>query len=68
MDIDQFYKTNNLEKYPDGYVNECKKCFTMHIDNFDPTTYVPLMQECDVPHIPKIWSDLLEKYGKNKAK
>ena len=68
MDEEQFYKSNNLEKYPDGRVNECKKCFTRHVDNFDPATYVPLMKECDVPHIPGEWFSLLEKYGKNKSK
>ena len=28
-----FYQTNNLEKYPDGFVHKCKKCLTMTVDN-----------------------------------
>ena len=30
----EFYKSNNLEKYPDGgIIPICKKCMTMRIDN-----------------------------------
>lgn len=36
----QFYTSNNLEKYPDGIVPICKKCLTMHVDNFDSSTYL----------------------------
>ena len=32
----EFYGSNNLEKYPDGKLNTCKKCLTMHVDNWDP--------------------------------
>ena len=27
MNAENFYKSNNLEKYPDGKFNICKKCF-----------------------------------------
>lgn len=35
MNADNFYKSNNMEKYGanDGYLYECKKCLTMHVDN-----------------------------------
>ena len=34
MSADNFYRSNNLEKYPeDGIMNVCKNCLTMHIDN-----------------------------------
>ena len=40
MNGDQFYSSNNLEKYPnDGKLRQCKKCITMHVDNFTPETY-----------------------------
>lgn len=34
MNSDNFYKSNNLEKYGDndGYLHICKKCLTMHLD------------------------------------
>ena len=64
----EFYGSNNLDKYPDGRLNQCKKCATMHIDNFDPSTYTWLIQECDIPYIPDEWNALLAKFGKDKSK
>ena len=61
---DQFYTSNNLEKYPnDGKLNQCKKCITMHVDNFNPDTYLWILQEVDVPYIPKKWNEMLAKQG-----
>lgn len=67
-DEKQFYGSNNLEKYPTGRLKQCKLCATMHIDNFDSSTYLPLMEECDVPYVPKVWNELLLKYGKDPSK
>ena len=41
---------------------------TMHIDNWDPNTYLWILQECDVPYVPSEWVLLLEKYGKDPEK
>lgn len=68
MSAEQFYGSNNLEKYPEGKLHQCKKCITMHVNNFDSDTYLWILQECDVPYIQKEWMDLLEKYGKDKSK
>lgn len=68
MAADQFYGTNNLEKYPDGKLRICKKCMTMHVDNFNPDTYLWILQECDVPYIPEEWNKLLATYGKDRSK
>lgn len=65
---DQFYGSNNLEKYPEGKLNQCKKCITMHVDNFDPSTYLWILQECDVPYIQDEWNKLLGAYAKDKRK
>ena len=62
----EFYGSNNLEKYPDGKLNTCKKCLTMHVDNWDPNTYLWILQECDVPYVPDEWSKLMMKYGLRK--
>ena len=64
----EFYISNNLEKYPDGKLNICKKCACMHVDNWDPNTYLWLLQECDVPYVPDAWNELLAKYGKDPTK
>ena len=65
---DQFYLSNNLDKYPEGKVNLCKKCMTLHVDNWNPDTYLWILQEIDVPYIPEEWNKLLASYGKDKSK
>lgn len=68
MSADQFYGSNNLEKYPEAKLDTCKKCLTMHVDNWNPDTYVWILQECDVPYIPDEWNKLLESYGRDPSK
>ena len=68
MNADQFYGSNNLEKYPEGKLHKCKKCTTMHVDNFNPDTYLWVLQECDVPYVPEEWNKLLASYGKDRSK
>lgn len=65
----EFYQSNNLEKYPDGgTIPICKKCLTMHVDNWDASTFTPILKEVDVPYIPEEWNKLLAKYGQDKRK
>lgn len=69
MDDTQFYTSKNIEKYPpDGKMDICKKCLTMHVDNWDPETYKWILQEIDVPYIKEEWNCLLERYGKDPKK
>ena len=68
MGADQFYGSNNLQKYPNGKLDTCKKCITMHVDNFNPDTYMWILQECDVPYVPDEWHKLLEKYAYDRDK
>ena len=68
MNADQFYGSNNNTKYPDGKLRQCKKCISMHIDNFNPDTYMWILQECDVPYVPEEWNKLLASYAKDKSK
>ena len=68
MGADQFYGSNNLQKYPNGKLDTCKKCITMHVDNFNPDTYMWILQECDVPYVPDEWHKLLEKYSYDRDK
>lgn len=56
MDESQFYT------YRDGTkVELCKKCLTMHIDNFNPETFVWLLEKMDVPYVPSEWNSLRDK-------
>lgn len=68
MSAESFYGSNNLEKYPEGKLDTCKKCITMHIDNWNPETYMWILQECDVPYVPDEWNKLLESYGRDASK
>ena len=68
MSAENFYKSNNLEKYPDGKFNICKKCMTMHVDNWNPDTYMWIIQEADVPYVPDEWNKLMLKYAQDKSK
>jgi len=41
MNIDNFYTSNNFDKYPhDGKIPICKKCMTSRVDNWDPDTFL----------------------------
>lgn len=68
MSASEFYQSNNLDKYPTKYLNQCKKCITMHVDNWNPDTYLWILQEADVPYVPEEWYKLLSTYGKDKSK
>ena len=68
MVAEQFYGSNNLNKYPEGKLKQCKKCISMHVDNFNADTYLWILQECDVPYIPDEWNKLMESYGRDKSK
>jgi hypothetical protein len=57
----QFYQYKNGEK-----TELCKDCLTMHIDNFDPNTYLWLLEKMDVPYIPEEWNILRDRaFAKN---
>lgn len=64
----EFYLSNNTEKYPDRVIPICKKCMTMHVDNWNPETYLWILQEVDVPYVPEQWNKLLAAYGKDRSK
>lgn len=69
MDDNQFYTSKNIEKYPpDGKMDTCKKCLTLHVDNWNPDTYKDILKEVDVPYIKEEWDNLLAKYGKDPKK
>lgn len=68
MDENQFYQTKRLDKYPDGFLPECKKCLTRHVDNWDPKTYLHILEDIDVPYIEEEWTTLLDRYAKDPKK
>lgn len=40
----------------------------MHVDNWNPDTYLWILKEIDVPYIPDEWNKLLANYGKDPSK
>lgn len=62
MDADaKFYQKRNGEK-----TDLCKNCLTMHIDNFDPNTFLWILEELDFPYIPEEWEVIRNRaYEKN---
>lgn len=56
MDVKQFYKKANGE-----YMNLCKQCLTMHIDNFKPETFLWILKEMDYPYIEEEWNKTRDK-------
>lgn len=59
LDKFEYYKTNNIKKYPDGRMSTCKKCVTLHVDNWNPKTFLPILQDIDVPYIKQEWNSIL---------
>ena len=69
LDEKEFYRSNNLEKYPEkGLMNLCKKCMTMHVDNWNPDTFLWILEEADVPWIPDEWNSLMNTYARDASK
>ena len=64
MEDTNFYTYRNGEK-----TEQCKSCLTLHVDNFDESTYLWILQKMDVPYIPEEWNILRDKaYAKNPQK
>lgn len=64
MDEGQFYTSKNKVKYPNrGKLTQCKKCLTLLVDNWDPETFTPILQELDVPFVPDVWNKILGKFA-----
>lgn len=63
MDESNFYTSKNLEKYPNGgKLNQCKKCLTMHVNNWEPETFLWILEELDFPYIEEEWKKLVDAY------
>ena len=54
--------------YKGGQKTEmCKRCLTMHVDAFDETTFVWILEKMDLPYIPEEWNILRDKDYKEKG-
>ena len=61
---DKFYLMPNGERS-----DLCKACETMHINNFDPQTFLWLLEKYDIPYIKAEWDTLRDRaYQKDPYK
>lgn len=60
----------NFYTYKDGNKCElCKSCLTMHVNNFEPETFLWLLEKFDVPYIEAEWNTLRDRaYAKDPYK
>mgnify|MGYP001336760091 CR=1 FL=1 len=60
-----FYTSRRTDLYPGGWVDECKKCFTMHLNIYEPSSFLSLLEKIDVPYIKSEWDTIVDKHGNN---
>lgn len=61
MNEKQFYTNKDGTK-----TDLCKKCLTMHVDNFNPDTFTWILEKLDLPYIPEEWNVLRDRaYAKD---
>ena len=59
---------SNFYTYKNGSKTElCKKCLTMHINAFDETTFLWVLEKMDLPYIPAEWNVLRDKDYQKKG-
>lgn len=60
----QFFKTKTGER-----TDLCTDCLTMHVNNYDPDTFLWILEKFDVPYIKKMWIKITnESYQKDPSK
>ena len=58
----------NFYTYKNGKKTElCKKCLTMHINAFDESTFLWVLEKLDLPYIPSEWNVLRDKDYEKKG-
>ena len=59
---------SNFYTYKSGKKTElCKKCLTMHIDAFNESTFLWVLEKMDLPYIPAEWNNLRDKDYQKKG-
>ena len=54
--------TTNFYTFKDGSKSTiCKACLTAHVDNFEPGTFMWILEKMDVPYIEAEWNVLRDK-------
>lgn len=61
LDEKNFFKTGRTDKFSNGILPHCKTCVTMGVVDTDPTTFLSILKEIDIPYMPSEWRALLIK-------
>lgn len=56
----QFYLRKNGTR-----MDLCKRCLTMHINNYEPETFLWILKDMDLPYIPEEWNVLRDRAFEN---
>lgn len=62
LDQTNFYTYKTGEK-----VEICKKCLTLHLDAFNETTYLWLLEKMDLPYVPAEWNVIRDRDYQKKG-
>ena len=57
MSVKRFYRYRNGKP-----LEICKACLTMHMDCFEPESFLWALKKCDVPYIPSQWNTIRDRY------
>lgn len=52
----EFYKYKPIEGQPEKYCDLCRDCLTVNVNNFNPDTFLWILQDFDIPYVPRIWN------------
>lgn len=67
---EKLMSSNQFFTYRDGTKTElCKKCLTLHVDNFDTSTFLWILEKMDVPYVESKWNEIRDKaFAKERNK
>lgn len=62
MEDIKFYTCKNGQKF-----DLCKNCLTLHVDNFDESTFLWIIEKANFPWVPSKWNEIREKQYAKKG-
>lgn len=57
-----FYRSKRINRYPDGYLDICKKCLKKTINNNYIHTFIWVLEEVDVPFFYDEWVKIKNRH------
>ncbi len=63
IDEENFYLSKNGLR-----MKTCKKCYTMHVNVREPSTFYHILKDIDIPFMPAEWDTLVDRYAADPRK